>query len=681
METFKQMELFGDRFSKTKKKKNLKPEIQKKVNKTFGKRKSKPAKKKEKRQTQKRKNKKVIAVKAKKANVKPKKRGLKKREAKKAQIKKTEIRKIRKKEARAEKSIKMKLDRKKANKGKESILSKAEKKMSREEKRLHKEKHQTAKTNNESQLEPKTSTPKKEKDRKKETAQSLALKQREISIAEFFTKNRHLLGFDNPQKALLTTVKEAVDNSLDACEDAAMLPSIKVSVDELLPDRYKITVEDNGPGIVKIQIPKIFARLLYGSKFHTLKQSRGQQGMGISAAGMYGQLTTGKPVKITSKISPNKPAHYYELMIDTSKNKPNILCDTKVPWDVEHGTKVELEIEAIYKKGRRSIDDYIKQTVLANPHADLSYTSPKDNLMHFPRISETLPKDAVEIKPHPHGVELGLLINMLKDSKARNIKSMLMHDFSRISPRVANEILNKAVIDPSQKPCELSNGDTDRLFRAIQQVKIMSPPTNCISPIGEDLIFKGLQERVEADFYASCTRPPSVYRGNPFQIEIGLAYGGELPADNPIDILRFANRVPLLYQQSACAISKSILSTDWKKYGLQQPKGSLPLGPVILFVHIASVWVPFTSESKEAIAHYPEIIKELRLALQECGRRLSAYIKRYKKVQEEHKKRSYIEKYIPHIGEALQHILKLKDKQKEKAISKLKEILQRSRKM
>ncbi|MEW5807513.1 MAG: DNA topoisomerase VI subunit B [Acidobacteriota bacterium] len=522
---------------------------------------------------------------------------------------------------------------------------------------------------------------KEKRERKKETAHTLAMKQREISIAEFFTKNRHLLGFDNPQKALLTTVKEAVDNSLDACEDAATLPSIRVLIEGLAEDRYRITVEDNGPGIVKKQIPMIFARLLYGSKFHTLKQSRGQQGIGISAAGLYAQLTTGKPVRITSKISPDKPAHYYELMIDTSRNKPVIVTDTKVQWNAAHGTMVELEIEASYKKGKRSVDDYIQQTTLANPHAEFFYKPPKDDLLHYPRISETLPEDTLEIKPHPYGVELGVLINMLKDSKARNIRKMLIGEFSRVSARVADEILQKAEINPSIRPGKLSNGDTERLYRAIQNVKIMSPPTNCIAPIGENLVFKGLQERVQADFYTSCTRPPSVYRGNPFQVEIGLAYGGEMPADEQIEVMRFANRVPLLYQQSACAITKSILSTDWKHYGLQQPKGSLPVGPVALFVHIASVWVPFTSESKEAIAHYPEIIRETRLALQECGRRLSAHIKRHIRVQEEHKKRSYIERYIPHIGEALQLILAFSDKQKERTITNLKDILQKSRKM
>lgn len=683
METFTQMELFKARSAKLRKKnpiaKTLAKGTKSKGKESSRSKRAKSTKKVQKEKTQGKDRIKVKLLRKKQAKGRNKKGKLKRLARKKeatAKVIKSSDKNKKKDDQKKRLRVKAKkIPKKEAKKEKETLMLKADKKA------LQDEKKEVQKAESEMLREVKSTIQEQKKEQRRETAQTLALKQREISIAEFFTKNRHLLGFDNPQKALLTTVKEAVDNSLDACEDAALLPSIRVAIEELSPDRYKITVEDNGPGIVKSQIPKIFARLLYGSKFHTLKQSRGQQGIGISAAGMYGQLTTGKPVRITSRISRKKRAHYYELMIDTSKNKPNILCDEKAIWDVDHGTKVELEIEAVYKKGRRSVDDYIQQTVLANPHAELFYNSPKDGEIHYPRITETLPKDAIEIKPHPYGVELGLLINMLKDSQARNIKSMLMNDFSRVSPRVAIEILEKAGIDPSMKPKELTNGDSEKIFRAIQEVKIMSPPANCISPIGEELLFKGLQERVQAHFHTSCTRPPSVYRGNPFQIEVGLAYGGELSAEDSAEILRFANRVPLLYQQSACAITKSIFSTDWRKYGLQQPRGSLPLGPVFLFVHIASVWVPFTSESKEAIAHYPEIIKEIRLALQECGRKLSAHIRRHRKAEEEQKKRSYIEQYIPHIGEALQDILKLKDRQKEKAISNLKEILQRSRKM
>jgi DNA topoisomerase-6 subunit B len=221
--------------------------------------------------------------------------------------------------------------------------------------------------------------------------------------------------------------------------------------------------------------------------------------------------------------------------------------------------------------------------------------------------------------------------------------------------------------------------EAERLFKAINSVKIMSPPTNCLSPIGEDQILTGMRKEMEAAFYTAITRPPAVYRGNPFQVEIGMAYGGNLPAEELVDILRFANRVPLQYQQSACAITKSVLSIDWRNYGLSQSKGALPAGPMVLLVHIASVWVPFTSESKEAIAAYPEIMKELRLALQDCGRKLSTHIRAHRRAVDEEKKKSYIEKYIPHIGIALREILGLSEKNEAELVTTLKDVLERSR--
>ena len=517
--------------------------------------------------------------------------------------------------------------------------------------------------------------------RARETAVTLAAKQRDISISEFFTKNRHLLGFDNPQKSLLTAVKEAVDNALDACEEAGILPELRVAITELAEDRFRVRVEDNGPGIVRQQIPSIFGKLLYGSKFHRFRQSRGQQGIGISAAGMYGQLTTGKPVAITSKIGKGKPAHYFEIRIDTRKNQPEVVKDEVVEWASDHGTAVEIELEGTYKKGRRSVDDYIEQTALANPHATVVYRPPKDGEIRYERVAAELPKEALEIKPHPHGVELGALMQMMRETKARNARAALQQDFSRVSGRTADEILAAAGMEASRAPHKLGPQEVEKLHKAIQKTKIMAPPTNCLSPIGEELIFRGLSSRVEADFVTSATRPPAVYRGHPFQVEVGLAYGGKLAADELVEVYRFANRVPLQYQQSACAITKGVVTTDWRNYGLSQSKGAPPTGPMILFVHIASVWVPFTSESKEAVAHYPEIIRELRLALQECGRRLGAHLRRHRRVQDELKKRSYIEKYLPAIGEALQEILALSDRQRDTTIANLKDVLEKSRRL
>jgi DNA topoisomerase-6 subunit B len=518
------------------------------------------------------------------------------------------------------------------------------------------------------------------KPRARQTAEIMATRQRDISISEFFSKNRHLLGFDNPQKALLTAVKEAVDNSLDACEDAGILPVLKVDIRQLAEDRYRIAVEDNGPGIVKAQIPKIFGKLLYGSKFHTLKQARGQQGIGISAAGMYGLLTTGRSIVVTSRTSREKPAHYYEIQIDTRKNAPQVITDKVIDWESPHGTKVEIELIGTYKKGRHSLDDYIRQTAIANPHCEIYFTIPDTGeILHIQRGSNLLPPEPREIKPHPYGVELGVLIRMMKETPARQLSAALQRDFSRVSGRVAMEICKAADLKPNANPHTIVVHEAERLFKAINSVKIMSPATNCLSPIGEEQILAGLRKEIDADFYTAITRAPAVYRGNPFQVEVGLAYGGSLLGEDLVDLMRFANRVPLQYQQSGCAITKAALGIDWRNYGLSQSKGALPTGPVVLFVHIASAWVPFTSESKEAVAAYPEIMRELRLALQECGRKLATHIRAHRRAVDEEKKKSYIEKYIPHIGLALREILGLTEKAEKDVVRTLQEVLERSR--
>ena len=484
-------------------------------------------------------------------------------------------------------------------------------------------------------------------------AYELAKHQKEISVAEFFTKNRHLLGFDNKRKALLMTVKEAVDNSLDACEEARVLPEISVEIIEMGEFKYRVVIEDNGPGIVKKQIPNIFAKLLYGSKFHTLKQARGQQGIGISAAVLYGQLTTGRPAKITSRVSSKEPSHYYELNIDTQANKPNIVKEEIVEWSKEHGTRVEIDLEAEYLKGNQSVDEYLKQTAVINPHVTIIYTNPKSEQVIYARATDTLPPQAQEIKPHPYGIELGMLMDKLRFTESRTLQSFLTTEFSRVGPGTAKEICEHAAVLPKTSPSEVSRDMAEKLLHGIQQTKIIAPPTDCLSPIGHELLEKGLRKEIRAEFYATISRPPAVYRGNPFIIEVGIAYGGEIPKEERANILRFANRVPLLYQEGACSMTKSIIETNWKTYGLQQSGDSVPVGPLVIVVHMSSVWVPFTSESKEAIAHYAEIIKEIKLGLQECGRMLGSYVRKKSKISDQIERANMFEKYIPEVADSL----------------------------
>jgi DNA topoisomerase-6 subunit B len=530
---------------------------------------------------------------------------------------------------------------------------------------------------------PKAQQPKPPQSKPTVSAVEMGARQREISVSEFFTKNRHLLGFDNPRKALLTCVKEAVDNALDACEEAGILPDVVVKVEavangEAAPPpsqatRFRITVTDNGPGIIRQQIPRIFAKLLYGSKFHRLRMSRGQQGIGISAAGMYGQLTTGKPVQIISRTSARTPAHYFEVQIDTKKNEPLILEKKQIAWEFPRGTQVTMEVEGRYQKGRASVDEYVEQTIIANPHVRLTYVTPEGETKEYRRTYDQLPPSPREIKPHPYGIELGMLLKMLHDTSSHSVAGFLAADFSRMSPRLAEDICKAARVAPRTRPRDVHGQAAENLYKAIQSTKIMAPPTNCLSPIGEKAILAGLYQQIKGDFYTAVSRPPAVYRGNPFVIETGLAYGrgpeqaaqsqekaavpkaeGEEEQDDRelARVIRYANRVPLLHQQSACSIYKSVLDTTWRNYGVPQSRGALPSGPMVIFVHMASVWVPFTSESKEAIADYDEIRKEVTLALRECGRRLGAFLRRRERAHSEFRRRNIFELYIEEVVES-----------------------------
>jgi DNA topoisomerase-6 subunit B len=609
--------------------------------------------------------------------------------------------------------------------------------------------------------------------RPRATADQMAARQRDISVSEFFAKNRHLLGFDNPRKALLTTVKEAVDNSLDACEEAGILPEIVVVIEDLADaadaqrdkaakgkdkdddadaktaskkkspssSRYRVTVVDNGPGIVRKQVENIFGRLLYGSKFHRLKMSRGQQGIGISAAGMYGLITTGRPMAIQTRPDPRKPAHHIELAMNTKTNRAEVTVDEETddfplarlrslnpavrdladageflsPTAFPTGTSVSIELEGKYQRGRGSVDEFLELTAIANPHARVTLVRPTrvvadddeplltnpererrasapppstnpdrqgggsdaspppapqttqdiGPLVLFPRATSELPPETKEIQPHPKGIELGILLQMMKEAQLERdsytLYNFLQDKFSRVSSATASDLCD-ALSDKSSKVtartrlADLDPAHAERLFKLLQDAKLPTPPTDCLAPIGVQQLLKGMFKGVRAEFYAASSREPDIYRGRPFLIEAAIAFGGDLPADEPARVIRFANRVPLLFQQSACSSFKAALETNWKNYDLQQPRGSAPVGPLVIMIHMASVWVPFTSESKEAIADYDEIRKEMKLALMECGRKLGTYLRKRAKMKREGQRRDVFERYIGEIAKAVSAI-------------------------
>ncbi len=511
-------------------------------------------------------------------------------------------------------------------------------------------------------------------------AEELAKKQKEISIAEFFEKNKQILGFDSPQKSLVMAVKEAVDNSLDACEEAMILPEINVILERVEKDEYLLTVEDNGPGIVRKEVPKVFGQFLYGSRFYAVRQTRGQQGIGISAVVLYGQLTTGKPTKITSKIASEDYAHYFELIIDTTKNQANVLKEDVVIVNKKSGVKLQIPLKGKYVKGKQSIIEYLQNTAIVNPHAHITLVDPDGMKIIFERVWNEPITPPKETKPHPLGVEIGQLMKMAKITRTKKLSKFLTDDFSRISSQISLEICKIAGLDPERDPHSLELDDFKKLQNAFNSVKILPPSSESLSPIGETLIKKGLKNvlgDLKPSFYSiPVSRKTSVYSGNPFVVEVGLVYGGDIPQDEPVKILRFANKVPLLYQAGACAITKAIENIDWRKYGLEQRGGTgIPAGPMIILVHVASTKVPFTSEAKEAIAEIPEIMDELDLALKESGRQIKTFLIKKEVKKKLTDKFFLVHKILPKIAEKSAIILNRPVPRLEPVITKIMNVL------
>ena len=493
------------------------------------------------------------------------------------------------------------------------------------------------------------------------TAERMAKNQKQVAISEFFEKNKHFLGFDSLTRSLITAVKEAVDNSLDACEEARILPDIKVKITKLDDKKniVELQTEDNGPGIPKRSIEKVFGQLLFGSRFHAIRQSRGQQGIGITGVVMYSQLTTGGKTHVRSKIATETSAAVVDIGLDTRKNKATKSNEGRELWEAddgtlkEHGLEITCRMKAKYQRGRQSVYQYLRMTSIVNPHADITFVDPDGDVHHWPRVTERLPRKVESIKPHPHGIHLGTLQRMCTESTDTRMTSFLYKNFSGVSSRAAKQLLEAAEINEKAKPKSMKPDQIRALLESFQgerelggkPVKLLNPPTNCLSPIEELLIKKGLSKTIDSRFVTTMTRAATVSQGNPYQVEVGLIFGEGMAADKPVEILRFANRVPLMYQQGGCLLTKAIESVDWRQYGLDQAGGrGVPKGPAAVLVHLASTNV--------------EVMDEVRKAMLEMGRGLRKHLEKKKKMVKVQEKFELVNDIIPAIAEKSAAILK-----------------------
>ncbi len=511
------------------------------------------------------------------------------------------------------------------------------------------------------------------------------------SSAEYFSKNLQQVGFSSYTKAALTTIKEAVDNSLDACEDAGILPEISVLVERVgegtakNSDSIRVRVEDNGPGLEAEDVVKVFGEYLASSKFGRGRCSRGQQGIGISAVTTWAQLTSARGATVITKTAKMRKAVQCAVEVDIKHNKGVMKSKETIDWDRPNGLACEFVIDArIQLNGEGGLLAYLNGTTLVNPHLTLRYkiaTQEGADWVEVPRVTDTMPEIPEATDPHPHTMKLGEFIAHSHLFGRVTVGAWLRKGFSRISDGVLADMrregLPQSVINMSVDSA--TDEDFKKVFGALQKAKLMAPSTKSVLSIGEASLAKSIQRVGQVDFFSVVSRKPSICDFKPVLVEVAIArlMDKSIPEEAAVTLLRFANRVPLQFDKSACAMTKAVESVNWRSYGLNQPKDSLPLGPYIIAVSVVSPFIKFKNASKETVDASDELVEEIRRTLIQAGQRLSKHIRREDKEADLEKKRQHIEMFAPILVDGACRITKSPKARRERALEGLAKILGR----
>ena len=472
----------------------------------------------------------------------------------------------------------------------------------------------------------------------------------EISASDFFYRNRDIAGLTNPSRAIFVAIREIVENSLDAAESQKIPADVYVRLSyegEATKETqlYKLRVEDNGSGIPPRFIPSAFGQVLYGSKYK-LKQARGTFGLGGKMAVLYGQITTHQPVSVTSSTGQEK-IYSFKLMIDIQRNKP-IILDRKVliNKDQWRGTIVEFTLEGDYLRAMPKILEYFKQTAMVNPYANITFVDPKGRLYKFVRGTTVMPEAPKETMPHPYGVDVELLQRLIQLTTVTNMSDFLKMQFHRVGEITSQKFLAFAGIPPNKNPKKLSTEEIVRLMQNLKKYKDFLPPdASCLSPLGEDLLKAGILKELKPEYLVVHQRKPSTYAGHPFIVELAMAYGGDVPKRGTFVIYRFANKIPLLYDEASDVSYRVIAAMNWRRYKVQ------PEMPIAIVVHICSTKVPYKTVGKEFISDRPEVRREVANALREVARQLQHFLSKQEHVHNEKKRLGIFSKYLPKIAE------------------------------
>ncbi len=478
----------------------------------------------------------------------------------------------------------------------------------------------------------------------------------ELSVSAWFYRNKAIAGFDNPARSLYVSIRELVENSLDACEDARILPEVTVLLNQeeeldqsdLLsqgPATFELVVKDNGTGIKRESIPLLLGKMLTGTKF-THRQSRGTFGLGGSLALLYGQVTTQRPISIVTGMKGTDIGHYIEMRLDIENNTPIIIKEEEIPKAPdEHGTMVSFWLQGDWIRSKRKIIDYFSQTAIIVPYASLLFETPESDVIKYDRVIAKVPKPSAESKPHPRGIDVEMLKSMIAVTRKRSLKSFMTGSFQRVGSTIAEDFLAYASLDPNRAPESLEQEEFVRLMNKMESYqKFLPPSAKTLSPVGTEVLQAGVH-RLSPEFVIIRQRSPSVYEGHPFIIETGVAYGGQLPPG--VNIIRFANRIPLLYDERSDVSFRVVRDLNLKNYGLRQED------PLTFMMHICSTKIPYKTIGKEYIADIDEVRKEIELGYKDCLRELSKKLRRRNRANFHRKRESKLTAYYRFTTEIL----------------------------
>jgi DNA topoisomerase-6 subunit B len=473
-----------------------------------------------------------------------------------------------------------------------------------------------------------------------------------ISPAEFFKRNPELVGFSNPSRALYQSVRETVENSLDATDIHLILPSVKVSLDriDLEKEVYRLTVEDNGIGIPPQVVPNAFGKVLYSSKY-TIRQTRGMYGLGVKAVLLYSQMYQDRPFEVQTSPRGSNRVYYFKLKIDISRNEPIIFHRSSIEnptgW---HGTIITVYLVGDWLRSKQKIYEYIKRTYILSPYAEFTFRDPEGNITYYPRVTNKLPRPPEEVKPHPYGVDIELLKYLIATLRYQyDVRSFLINEFQSIGEITAEEILKQAGVSSSTPASKLTDDQISKLVEVMKKYEKFRPPSaDALSTLGEELITIGLNKVFSPDMVSAETRKPKAYQGHPFIVEAGIAYGGAIPPSEFPIVLRYANKIPLVYDEKSDVIWKVVEEIDWRRYGIEENQF-----PLVVLVHLCSTKVPYKSAGKESIADVEEIEKEIKFAIMSAARQLRLFLLERKKQEDERKRMLTYMKYIPELARSL----------------------------